>query len=47
MEVTKKKSKAEGAADKSGINYDFHHSGWSFDDSEDAQLYLPRHILKR
>ena len=38
-EVTKKKSKAEGEVEKSGINYDFQHTGWSSDKSEDAQVY--------
>ena len=39
VEVTMKKRKVERSMGKSGINYDFQHSGWSSDDSEESQLY--------
>ena len=39
VEVTNKKRKVEGSMGKSGINYDFQHTGWSSDNSEEAQLY--------
>ena len=39
VEVINKKRKVEGSMGKSGINYDFQHTGWSSDNSEEAQLY--------
>ena len=47
MEVIKKKRKVEGAVGKSGINYDFQYTGWSSDESEDAQVYSPRNLLEK
>ena len=46
VEVTKNKRKVEGEVRKSGIKYNFQHTGWYSDESEDAQVYLPRHIIK-
>ena len=40
------KGKYRGAVDKSSINYDFHHTGWSSDESEDSQVYSPRQFLE-
>ena len=46
VEFTKKKMEVEGAVGKIGINYDFQHTWWSSDKSEDAQVQSPSHLLE-
>ena len=46
VEVTKKKMKVYGEVGKNGMNYDFQHTGWSSDESEDAQVDSSRQLLE-
>ena len=46
VEVTKKKRKVKGEVGKSGINYNFQHTGWYYEKSEDDQVYSPIQILE-
>ena len=46
MEVTKKKSKLEVEVGKSVVSYNFYHTGWSSNESEDSQVYSPRQLLE-
>ena len=38
--------KVYGEVGKNGMNYDFQHTGWSSDESEDAQVDSSRQLLE-
>ena len=46
VEVTRKERKVELVVGKSGIDYNFQHTGWYSDKSEYDKVYSPRQILE-